>query len=398
LELNVIHYTHDSKGGIAWYVSNLVRAVTRGEVAVHLVCPSNYEYLDRLRTDAVDLRISATIPPLGEVPRIRKLWQMLVQTVIGFRTVCTLRNESTIIHVNHPGHVVFFSLPLFVGFKLCGFRSVLTVHDVLPHRWFVPRPLRFIERATLRGIYLSADKLIVHHRGARSLLREEFFISSEKIAVIPHGPFRLSDVPLPYEEKSTEIVALLLGNLRENKGIHLAIPAVQKLRADGHPIRLLIAGPVWASERSYWEGCKALIEVSPAGISVVDRYLEDEEVKDFVTGAHFLLLPYTEYHSQSGVAALALSNGRSIVATQRGGLSDVLLPARTGILIEQLTIQSVEQALLQAIRLGHHGLRKMGQQAFEVYNASFSWDAIAQEYAELYRKMETSPGQKSNFS
>lgn len=392
--MDVIHYTQENRAGIAWYVFNLVRAVSHRGVAVRLVCPSNYEYLDRLRMDAAEVRIRATIPPLGEVPRARKLWQMLAQNVIGFRTAHALRSESAIIHVNYPG-LMLFALSLFVGFKLSGFRSILNVHDVLPHRWLLPRPLRFAERANLRAIYLVADKLIVHHPEARDLLREEFSINSEKIAVIPHGPFSLSEGPIPYEENSAEIEALLLGNLRENKGIHLAIQAVQKLRADGHPIKLLIAGRAYASERSYLESCKTLIKLSPPGISLLDRYLEDEEVKDLVTSSHFLLLPYTEYHSQSGVAALALSNGRPIVATQAGGLADVLLPGQTGVLIERPTVQSVEKALLQTIRIGHPGLRKMGQQAFEVYNARFSWDVIAQEYVELYRKMKTQSGRQA---
>jgi glycosyltransferase involved in cell wall biosynthesis len=156
---------------------------------------------------------------------------------------------------------------------------------------------------------------------------------------------------------------------------------------------LLIAGHAYASERSYWQRCKALIETSPSGISVVDRYLEDKEVQEVVAGTHFFLLPYTEFHSQSGVAALALSNGRPIVATRAGGLSDVLLPGRTGFPIEQPTVRSVEEALLRTISLGQHGLQKMGQQAFNIYDTSFSWDAIAREYVELYRRLETRRGQ-----
>jgi glycosyltransferase involved in cell wall biosynthesis len=390
--MDVIHYTQANRSGAALLVFNLVRAMARGEATVSLVCPSDFEYLDHLRADSRNLSISAKIPPMGEVSRARKLWQMLVQTLVGFRTVRALREGrrgSAIVHVNHPG-LDFFTLPLFIGFRLSGFRTVLQVHDVLPHRWLLPRSLRFVEWAVLRGMYLAADKLVVHHRGALKLLGEKFGIRSEEVAVIPHGPFRLSDAPVPYKADGA-IVALLFGDLRENKGLHLAIRAVQNVRANGHPIELVIAGKASASERSYWRRCKALVESSPAGITVIDRYLEDEEVKEAVAGAHFFLLPYTEYHSQSGVAALALSNGRPVVATRAGGLSDVLIPGRTGILVEQPTVKAVEEALLLTLRLGHNGLRELGRQAFDVYNASHSWDSIAQECFALYQTMKTQP-------
>src|SRR5215212_4570924 len=105
--MDVIHYTHASRSGAAWYVFNLVRAVARREGGMRFVCPADFEYLDRLRKEAGDLRISATIPPFRSgVPVYRKLWQMLTQSVDGLRTARALRRGSrgsTIVHVNFTG-------------------------------------------------------------------------------------------------------------------------------------------------------------------------------------------------------------------------------------------------------------------------------------------------------
>lgn len=371
-------------------VFHLVRALTAQGATVHLVCPSDYEHLDRLSTEGEGLRVHATLPPLDRGSGMaRRLWQMLKRTAVGFRTARALREDSLVFHANFQG-LPFLKAALLFGFRLSGFRLVMTVNDVLPHCWFLPRPLRFLEWATLWGTYLVADKLVVYNREALGLLRTEFGIRPRKVVEIPHGPFRLSDAPLPYAE-GEEIVALLLGSLRENKNIHLAIRAVQKVRADGYPVKLFIAGKSYALEKGYWQRCKALIETSPVGITVVDRYIEDEEMKDIVAGAHLLLLPYAGFHSQSGVAALALSNGRPIVATRAGGLSELLLPRRTGIPIERPTVESVEEALLRVVRLGHRGLRQMGREAFAFFNANYSWDAIAREYIALYEEMGARP-------
>ncbi len=390
--MNVTHYTAARRSGDALYVFHLVRAVARQGVAVRLVCPNDYEHLDRLAMiENLQACKLPQVEPLhllgGRFAKAYKLWQMLKQAAVGIYRVRALRRESPIVHANFPQHYPVAAL-IWVGFKLSGVRLILEVHDVLPHRSLLPRALRFLDWVLIWGIYAAADKLIVHHREGVYTLRKEFGVCPEKVVVIPHGPFRLSDEPVPYEE-GNEIVALLFGALRENKGIHLGIRAVQNLRANGYPLKLVIAGEAPLRDRDYWRWCKKLIEASPEGITVIDRYIEDEELKEVVAGAHFFLLPYTEFHSQSGVAALALSNGRPIVATRAGGLSDVLLPDRTGVFIEGATVKSVEEALLRAVRLGHNGLRRMGQQAFEVYNASYSWDAIAQAHINLYREMKT---------
>ena len=371
-------------------VFHLVRALTLQGAAVHLVCPSDYEHLDRLSTESEGLRVYASLPPLDrDSGMARRLWQMLKRTAVGFRTARALRGDSLVVHANFQG-LPFLKAALLFGFKLSGFQLILSINDVLPHRWFLPRPLRFLEWATLWGTYLVADKLVVYNREASSILCNMFGIRPRKVVEIPHGPFRLSDAPLPYAE-GEEIVALLLGSLRENKNIHLAIRAVQKVRAEGHPVKLVIAGKSYALEKGYWQRCKALIQTYPAGIAVIDRYIEDEEMTDIVAGAHLLLLPYAEFHSQSGVAALALSNGRPIVATRAGGLSELLLPGRTGIPIEHPTAESVEEALLRTVRLGHDGLKQMGQEAFAFFNASYSWYAIARKYIALYEEMGTRP-------
>ncbi len=384
LGIEVIHYTQASRSGAALYVFNLVRAIARYGVPVNLICPSDYEHLQRLST-VEGVRVRADLPPLvGVFGRYRKLWQMLGQAVTGFRAVRALR-PGALVHANFPG-LTFFAAPLMVGFKLSKLKVVLNVHDVLPHRWLLPGPLRVLERAALWAMYRMADGLVVHHRKALELLHEQFGIPHDKVSIIPHGPFNLADAPPPYKG-SDETTALLFGSLRENKGVHLAIRAVQELRSAKLPVRLTIAGRPSASEEAYWRRCLESIAAAPDGISVVDRYIEEHKVRDIIASAHLFLLPYTEFHSQSGVAALALSNGRPIVATRAGGLSELLIPSRTGLPIKHHTVEGVKEALEQAVRAGHAGLARMGREAFSFFEDNYSWEAIADEYAKLYQRL-----------
>lgn len=389
--VKVTHYTQAIRSGAALYVYNLVSALARRGVLVDFVCPGDYEYLRQLST-VKGVRVRADLPPLMEVSgRSRKLQRMFRQTVAGLRAARALRPE-TLVHVNFPG-LIFLAATLLVGFKLYGLKVILNVHDVLPHRWLLPKPLRGLERMLLQVTYLAADRLVVHHWEARELLNGRFGVPRDKVSIVPHGSFELSDEPPPYEE-SDGFTALLFGSLRENKGVHLAIRAIQELRAAGLPVRLILAGQPYASEMAYWRRCAESVAAAPDGISVVDRYVEEREVAEIIAGTHLFLLPYTEFHSQSGVAALALSNGRPIVATRVGGLSEVLIPGRTGLSIEYPTVEGVKEALEQAVRTGHSGLARMGREALTFFRSNFSWDTLAEDYVKLYQEIETKSDMK----
>ncbi len=76
-----------------------------------------------------------------------------------------------------------------------------------------------------------------------------------------------------------------------------------------------------------------------------ERFIADDELPALIADCHAMLLPYTGGNSESGVAALALANGRAIIARNVGGLSTLLSAADLGIAIEAPTPQAVEHAI-----------------------------------------------------
>ena len=72
------------------------------------------------------------------------------------------------------------------------------------------------------------------------------------------------------------------------------------------------------------ESRKAEIEGCGDYVRVIERYIPDDEVGVLLTHCDAVLLPYTDFNSDSGVAALALANGRPIIARRTGGLAALL--------------------------------------------------------------------------
>jgi glycosyltransferase involved in cell wall biosynthesis len=237
--------------------------------------------------------------------------------------------------------------------------------------------------------YRLSDRIIVHNETGREVLIQQFRQDASHVRVIPHGAYSTGQVHKPAYPPFDSLRLLAFGSIRENKGLHLAIGAVQKVASSSSiPVRLTVAGGVHnAAEEQYWHRCQELIATKPDGIEVIARHIEDSEVGPLLARHHAVLLPYMEFFSESGVANLALSHDRPILATAAGGAGELIEQSVCGIPIAAPSVEAVATAISLAMQLGSERLRKMGIAGGEFIRKTRSWDAIAQQTAELYSQM-----------
>jgi glycosyltransferase involved in cell wall biosynthesis len=288
------------------------------------------------------------------------------------------------VHIQFP-HSFPAGLASFLTARLMGAKVVFTVHDPVPRRWLMPGRLALLERRSLECAYRVSHRIIVHNKAGAQFLRSEFGVAASKISVIAHGAFQVSRPEQPFP-KFDALKLLCFGSIRENKGLHLAIEAVQRLnRGYGRRVRLTIAGEVrHAGEQEYWQRCKKLIEAQPEGIWVIDRYIAEREVGALIADHHALLLPYRAFWSESGTACLALSNGRAILATQSGGLGSLLAESGSGVAIEGQSAGAIARAIQHAFLAGPEQLEQMGEKGRQYMMSRRSWDTIARDTVAVY--------------
>ena len=385
---SVVVHTPEPGAGAGQYVAEFVSALAAEREKVKLFCPSNFSYDGEVAASGVEI-IRAPLREVNYASLPRRVFRNLSFIFGALKRFWMTVRRGDVVHFQFALQLGL-GLLFFLAARLKGASVVLTVHDPLPHHWILPRALRWVETALLSIGYGFCHRLIVHNQAGLRILVDRFHMDARDVAVIPHGPLNVPAPAMPPDRKRDGIEPLRLlvfGSLRENKGLHLAIGAIQQLRrlTLDRPVCLTIAGRTPnLMELAYWEGCKRKIQEHADGIEVIERLIEDVEVGPLFARHDAVLLPYLQFFSDSGVAMLALSQQRPILATGAGGLGELLEAADCGILIEVNTVEGVLAAVEKA-RLAPAGwLDGKGVNGYRYAFNGRSWSTIARQTQQLY--------------
>ncbi|HET6551644.1 MAG TPA: glycosyltransferase family 4 protein [Solirubrobacter sp.] len=250
---------------------------------------------------------------------------------------------------------------------------VFTAHEV------VPRNGRLAAR---QRVYDRADAVVVHTEQGRERLVEEFGVEPERIALIRHGVFdylarQEHEQPLPEELAAVQgPVVLSLGVWRPYHGLDLLLEAWRGIEG----AELWVAGlprmPLGT-----------LLSDPPPGVRVIPRFITDAELPAFYRRADVVVLPYRAIEA-SGSLFSALPFAPAVLATAVGGFIDA---ERDGALA---TVPPGDAAALHdgiARLLADPDARgRLSAGARAACDGPYSWDRIAAQTLELYRRLPTS--------
>jgi glycosyltransferase involved in cell wall biosynthesis len=111
-------------------------------------------------------------------------------------------------------------------------------------------------------------------------------------------------------------VALFFGHVRPFKGLDIALRAWPLLKTD---VTLVVAGEAWwKSESEYRELARGLTNVR-----LDFRFIPDAEIATYFAAADVVLAPY-RIEAQSGVALTAFHFARPVIASDVGGLPEII--------------------------------------------------------------------------
>ena len=166
-----------------------------------------------------------------------------------------------------------------------------------------------------------------------------------------YNAFKQSDLS---KEKAREVlnlgkddkIMLFFGFIREYKGLKTLIGAMPAICSSLPDCRLLVVGD-FQSEESKAEYA-ALMEKSGCmeSITLVDGYIPDNEVEKYFAACDVAVLPY-DSATQSGIAQIAYGFEKPVIATDVGGLGEVVLEGKTGFLVPPKDPEKLASAVVK---------------------------------------------------
>lgn len=249
----------------------------------------------------------------------------------------------------HP----FFAPAFWTILKRIGkeIKVIFICHNVLPHERFPFHKL--LTKAVLKG----ADAHIVHSEQDEKNLIGLICNPVYNKAMHPtYGDaFQKNGISrkdargilgIPEEEK----IILFFGFIREYKGLKHLIRAFPAVVSAIPSCKLLIAGEFFENNRSEYLDLIGSTHCEQ-NICLHSGYIPDNEVKNYFASCDVVVLPY-ESATQSGIAQVAYGFEKPIIATDVGGLPEVVVDGVTGYIVPPSDDRELAGAIVRFFEAG----------------------------------------------
>lgn len=295
------------------------------------------------------------------------------------RKIKKLKPDYIIMQWWHP----YFS-PCYTGLSMLTRKipKIFVCHNVFPHERF---PLdRFLTKTVLR----KGKTYITHSAMDAEDLKEIVAVPNYETTVLPvHNSFKMKNLTKPQARLAANVaedkkILLFFGFVRDYKGLRHIINAMPEIVKYDSNIRLMIVGEFRSDKEHYLEQIKNLGVGD--NIDIVDGYIPDSGIEKYFAASDLIVLPY-ESATQSGIVQIAYGFEKAVIATNVGGLPEVIADGKTGYIVEPKNPKALAEAVIRFFdeNKSEEFTENVRKEAYR-----YSWDRMNEVVVRLTEKID----------
>lgn len=345
-------------GGAEKHILNLAVGLDPSEINLKLCCLHREPFYQIARQAGVQ---AWALPMQGkfDVGIIKRLTKLIVE------------QQVDIVHT----HGVRANLMGRLAARMVHRPVMTTVHSLLSMDY--PQPLtRFIYTLIERSTAPLTQRFITVSESLKTALAEQG-VAPEKISVVYNGiDFTRYDMLKGVRDEAAVPTVGVIGRLHPVKGQQYFLEAAAKVLADRPDATFVLAGA--GADRERLENLAAKL-----GITDQVQFLGFvEDVPTLLTKLDLVVIPSLA-EGFGLIAAEALAMEVPVVATQVGGLPEVVLDHVTGLLVNPADSAALAKGILWMLNHPHEA-KDMAQKGREFVQQNFSALAMAERTKRLY--------------
>ena len=384
-------------GGIGTYIYNIAHALSERGHSVHILSlayKTHPEYKEQ-KTGKGSIHIHRIKPVRFPTPILNHFFFRSLE-IIKFNITIILKikkllNSEKFDIIEAPewrseAFLLSFIKPKGVPLVIkCHSPSVLLNEVYKNAPTLDSRFVDWIERTTIR----NANLVISPSKNLADIVSEKMGIKINDIDIIPNplDTEFFSPIPISYKEKN-ELKVLFVGRLDRLKGAHIfveAIPIISKEMPDTSFIligRDTNTGPNNSSMRTYLEN------LIPNNIKERVSFfgnVERDILIDYYRGSDVCVVP-SFYENFPNTVLEAMSCGKAVVASNTGGIPEVIEDGISGLLIKTGDIDDLAEKIIRLLK--DRDIREvLGANARKRIESLYSKEVVVKKVEEVYAEI-----------
>lgn len=241
-----------------------------------------------------------------------------------------LRCHFDVIHLCWPPNL--YEVILYVLRR----KMLLTVHDPFPHSGLDTTIVRFRRKIAFKLI----PRLIILNQAQCQDFINYYHIDINRIIISQLSCYTYLQTVIPATENIGQPNSYILfaGKISPYKGLDYLLPAMKEVHRQCPDCRLVVAGGgTFHFDITEYQNTNY--------IDIRNRFIPDSELVSLIANAAFVVCPYTDA-TQSGVIMSAFAFNKPVIATNVGGLPEMVKHLHYGLIVEGKDVNALANSII----------------------------------------------------